>query len=84
MPLPWTRRRTSELAVPVSALKEALAEGWTIDSPAQRRQYMRRADGEWLYDVILWRESEVRVLTLREEPALCELLAQSGVAVDPA
>ncbi len=83
MPFPWTKRVTSELAVPLSALKDALAEGWSIDLQAYKRQYLRRQDGEWLYDVILWRESEVQVLTRREEPALCDLLAQAGVEVDP-
>ncbi len=82
MPLPWSKRRTSELAVSLSALQDALAEGWSIDSPAHRRHYLERPDGEWLYDVIMWRGSEVKVLTLCEEPALCEFLARSGVPVE--
>ncbi len=76
------RNARSPLAATMAELQAALAEGWTIDPPVSRRQVPDRPDGAWYCDVILWREGRVRVLTVSDDAALRECLAEHSAHIE--
>lgn len=78
------RHPDSPLAVTIAELQAALAEGWTIDVSTMRRPSVDHPDRPRYCDVILWRESRVRVLTLRDDAALRSLLAEQGAPIENA
>lgn len=78
----WRKRNPgSQLAFTVAELRAALAEGWTIDPPVNRRRGAERSGAAWYCDVILWRADHVRLLTLFDDAALRGLLAEYDVQV---
>ena len=61
---------------PLRDLKQMLVDGWKIDLPVVRRQLPDRHDGEWYVDVILWRDGRVKLLTLRDEPGMDQIVTE--------
>ena len=77
------RQPAAQLTVTLSELRLTLAGGWVIDPPVYRKQLPGRLAGPWYCDVILWREGELKVLTLMEDEALRSFLAEQGMTVEP-
>ncbi len=75
------RNAKAQLAGTMVELQAALAEGWTIDPPVNRKQVPERLDADWYCDVILWREGRVRLLTLPDDAALGQFLGERDLAV---
>lgn len=70
-----TSRREAQLISTQVDFQAMLADGWRIDPPVVRKRVPDRPDGAWYLDVILWREGRVKLLTLRDEPAVNSLLS---------
>ncbi len=51
--MPQKRHSKAQLAVTVLELQNAVAEGWVIDAPVERKQIPDRPDGGWYCHVIL-------------------------------
>jgi hypothetical protein len=57
-------------------LKQMLIDGWQIDLPVVRKRLPERPAGDWVVDVILWRDGRVKLLTLRDEPVIDQIVAE--------
>ena len=55
-----------------------LIDGWQIDLPVVRKQLPDRPDGDWYVDVILWRDGRVKLLTLRDDPVIDQIVVEQG------
>ena len=65
-----------KLVCPLGDLKQMLLAGWQIDLPVVRKRLPERPDGDWYVDVILWRDGRVKLLTLRDEPVIDQIVAE--------
>ena len=79
--MPQKRQSKAQLAVTVLELQNAVAEGWGIDAPVERKQIPDRPDGAWYCHVILWREGRVRVLTVPDDAVLRQFLGERDLTV---
>jgi hypothetical protein len=79
--MPQKRNGKAQLAVTVVELQNAVADGWIIDPPVERKQIPDRPDGDWYCHVILWREGRVRVLTVPDDALLRQFLGEHDLTV---
>ena len=67
-----------QLVCPLGDLKQMLIDGWQIDLPVVRKRLPERPDGDWYVDVILWRDGRVKLLTLRDELGIDQIVSEQG------
>jgi hypothetical protein len=67
-----------QLVCPLGDLKQMLIDGWQIDLPVVRKQLPDRPDGDWVVDVILWRDGRVKLLTLRDDSGIDQIVSEQG------
>lgn len=79
--MPGKRYDKAQLAVTLAELQSALGEGWVIEPPVERVQIPARPNGRWYCQAILWRDGRVQVLTVLDEPALRQFLAEQKVSI---
>ena len=68
----------AEIVWPLRDLTQMLVDGWQIDPPVVRRQLPDAHDRDWYVDVILWRDGRVKLLTLRDEPGIDQIVSEQG------
>jgi hypothetical protein len=68
----------AQIVCPLGDLKQMLSAGWQIDLPVVRKQLPERPDGDWYVDVILWRDGRVKLLTLRDDPVIDQIVVEQG------
>ena len=68
----------AQIVWPLRDLTQMLVDGWQIDPPVVRRQLPDRHDGDWYVDVILWRDGRVKLLTLRDEPGIDQIVSEQS------
>jgi len=59
-------------------LKQMLIDGWQIDLPVVRKQLPDRPAGDWYVDIILWRDGRVKLLTLRDDSEVDQIVSEQG------
>jgi hypothetical protein len=68
-----------------AALEAMLSEGWSIEPPVRARPHWQSTFGSKprsAYHFILWRDSQVNLVTVPERPEIHEFLTESGLTVD--
>jgi hypothetical protein len=65
--MPSSRSCTAQLVASLAELEEALASGWRVDPPVYHKQLAGHPATDWYYDLILWCDGRVRIMTLVDD-----------------
>lgn len=66
-----------------ASLEEMLAEGWKVEPPVYARpRWKSNSEGKNTYHFVLWRENQVHLVSVPEDPEIRQFLADRKIPVD--
>jgi hypothetical protein len=66
-----------------ASLEEMLTEGWKVEPPVYARpRWNSNSKGKNTYHFVLWREKQVQLISVPEDPEIRQFLAEHRIPVD--